>query len=193
MRIAVFAYGSLVNAESVAQTLGDSAGAPIPVELAGWRRRWSLVRDNLNSEKTFARAGDGTVPPYVLALNLEPAPDRDDGPNGALIELDEEALARLDLRELRYDRVEVTGQLGVPGEAFDRVVTYTAKPENFAKEPPDGAVILATYLSAVEAAFDALAPHALDRWRETTGPPPVEIIEPVLARERIPPGNPREW
>ena len=193
MRIAVFAYGSLVNAASVAQTLGTAAGAPIPAELTGWRRRWSLVRDNLSSEKTFARAGDGSVPPYVLALNLEPAPDRDDGPNGALIELDDAALARLDLRELRYDRVDVTGQLGVAGEAFDRVVTYTAKPESFAKEPPDGAVILATYLSAVEAAFDALAPHALDRWRETTDSPPVEVIKPVLVREHIPAGNPRQW
>jgi hypothetical protein len=193
VRTALFAYGSLVNRASVAQTLGAAAGPPIPAELTGWHRRWSLARDNVNSEKTFARADDGTVPPYVLALNLEPAPDRVDGPNGALIELDEEALARLDLRELRYERFEVTGQLGAAGEAFDRVVAYKARPENFAKKPPAGAVILAPYLNAVEAAFEALAPDALARWRETTAPPPVEVIEPVLVEEEIPPGNPRAW
>ena len=54
-------------------------------------------------------------------------------------------------------------------------------------------IVIATYLAAVEAAFDALGPGQLDLFRETTGPPPVEVVEATLVRDRIPPGNPRAW
>ena len=71
--------------------------------------------------------------------------------------------------------------------------TYTAKPENFADTPPPGAVILATYARAVEAAFESLGEDQLDLFRETTDPYPVEVIEAILVRDHIPAGNPREW
>ena len=70
-RLALFAYGSLVSPASAARTLGRPVEAPAPARLPGWRRRWSLARDNLRSEKTFARA-DGSAPPYFLGLNIEP-------------------------------------------------------------------------------------------------------------------------
>ena len=76
---------------------------------------------------------------------------------------------------------------------FDRVVTFTAKPANYAETPPPGAVILASYARAVEAAFESLGPGQLELFRETTGPHPVEVVEGVLVRDRIPAGNPREW
>jgi hypothetical protein len=76
---------------------------------------------------------------------------------------------------------------------FERVVTFEAKPENFAPTPPPGAVILAPYLRAVEAGFSALGTDQLECFSETTGPVPVEVIEAVLVRDEIPPGNPRDW
>jgi len=54
-------------------------------------------------------------------------------------------------------------------------------------------VILATYVRAVEAAFETLGPDQLDLFRETTDPHPVEVVEGVLVRDQIPAGNPREW
>lgn len=196
-RYAVFAYGSLVSAESVAHTLGPPLRTPVPARLVGHRRRWSTVRDNLTSEKTFARTDDGSLPRYVLGLNLEPADD-DPSPNGALIEVSEADLERLDLREMRYRRLDVTEQLivgqgpaGVPG--FDRVVAYVARPEHFAPVPPPDAVVIARYVRSVERAFGSLGQPALRVFRETTEPPPVEIIEATLVRDRIPAGNPREW
>jgi hypothetical protein len=169
----------------------ESAG---PARLAGWRRRWSQARDNLGSEKTFARA-DGTTPPYCLGLNVERRAGA--GPNGALIEVTEDELDRLAVREIRYDRVDVTAEIaaaaGGPPPAFERVVTFTAKPSNYAGKPPEGAVILASYARAVEAAFEALGPGQLELFQETTGPPPVEVVEGVLVRDDIPAGNPREW
>jgi cation transport regulator ChaC len=192
MSLAVFAYGSLVDPQSFAGTIGREPEEVIPARLEGWRRRWSIQRDNLAHEKTFARE-DGELPPWVIGLNVEPDQDGDGpAPNGALIELHEAELERLDLREMRYDRVEVTDRIS--GDVgFDRVVTYTAKPEHFSAEPPEGAVAMAPYLRAIEGAFNALGEGEWDLFLATTGPPPVEAIEPVLVRDEIPPGNPREW
>ena len=77
----------------------------MPAELRGWRRRWSLLRDNHTAEKTFARS-DGSLPDYILGLNVEEGED-DAGPvNGGLIEIYDEERERLDQREMRYDAVE---------------------------------------------------------------------------------------
>ena len=118
-RTAVFAYGSLVSPASAELTLGRPVAISPPLRLPGWRRRWGAARDNTAVEKTFARADDGTLPPYLLGLTLEPAPG-EDGPNGALVEATEEEMERLDLRELRYDREDVTTALRGVGEAYDR-------------------------------------------------------------------------
>jgi cation transport regulator ChaC len=191
--LSVFAYGSLVNRASIALTLDRPVERVTLARLDGWTRRWSLYRDNLTCEKTFARADDGSLPPFCLGLNVEPAAAG--APNGALVELSAAELDRLDLREMRYDRVEVTGQvtLDTGGAATGRVYTYTAKPDHHAPEPPAGAVVLAPYLQAIEAAFRTLGPGQLERFHETTGQVPVEVIEPVLVRDEIPLGNPRAW
>jgi cation transport regulator ChaC len=195
-RLAVFAYGSLVSRESAAETLGRSVEAPIPARLEGFARGWILCRDNLTTEKTFARA-DGSVPRYCLAVGIEPDADAP-APNGALLELSETELDRLDLREMRFERLDVTAaiEVGETGDAappFDRVVAYRPRPENHRPEPPADAIIVANYLATVEAAFDELGPGQLDLFRTTTAPPPVEIAEATLVRDRIPEGNPRGW
>jgi cation transport regulator ChaC len=193
MRLALFAYGSLVSPASFARTLKREPSEPIPARLPGWRRRWSVVRDNLAAEKTFERAGGGGCPPWVVGLNLE----RDDGgdpgraPNGVLIEIGEGELERLDVRELRYHRVDVTA--AVAEASFDRVFAYSARPEHYSADPPDGAVAMAPYLRVLEAAFTELGDGQWELFLSTTGLPPVEAIEPVLVRDEIPPGNPREW
>ncbi len=69
--------------------------------------------------------------------------------NGVVIELTEAELDRLDIREIRYDRVEVTGSVE-GSELPERIVTYTAKEFHFAPEPPEDSIILATYAAAVE-------------------------------------------
>jgi Gamma-glutamyl cyclotransferase, AIG2-like len=191
-RLALFAYGSLVSPESASATLDRQFPVPIPALLPGWRRRWSLFRDNLAVEKTFARRDDGTVPPRVLGLNIEPSENEGDAPNGALVELTEEELLRLDVREMRYERIEVTAAVATPA-GFDRVFAYRGKRAQFAPRPPPGAVVIAAYVERVEAAFAALGEKQLRLYRETTGPPPVEVVDAELVRDRIPPGNPREW
>jgi hypothetical protein len=191
-RLAVFAYGSLASLASAERTLGRPIERAGLARLPGWRRRWSQARDNLGSEKTFARA-DGTTPPFCLGLNVERGAGGG-GPNGALLEVTAEELDRLAMREIRYDRIDVTGEIASEARPpVDRVFTFTAKPENLAPSPPEGAVILAPYARVVEAAFESLGEGQLDLFHRTTDPVPVEVIEAVLVRDRIPAGNPRDW
>jgi cation transport regulator ChaC len=192
---AIFAYGSLASAESAGETLGRDPVDPRPATLRGWRRRFSLIRDNLRCEKTFARTSDGWVPDHILGLNIEPSSAPGEEINGALITTTATELERLDRRELRYDRIEVTDNVAAAGEApaFARVFTYVAKPENFAAQVPERAVILVAYVDAVELAFDALGPGQLDAYRDSTESCSAERIEANLLTGQIPAGNPRGW
>jgi hypothetical protein len=189
--LAVFAYASLVDPASARQTLGHEV-EPAPARLPGWRRRWSVARDNRAAEKTFALVEDGSLPRFCLGLNIERV-DGAPAPNGALIGVSAADLVRLDRRELRYDRVDVTEALDERPPGVERVFAYTSKPERFAAEPPQGAVILAPYVRTVEAAFARLGVDQLDAYRRTTEAPPVAVVEGVLIADRIPPGNPRKW
>jgi len=191
--LAVFAYASLVDPASAAATLGRPVELAAMGRLAGWRRRWSLARDNHASEKSFARADDGSLPRFCLGLNLEAGADEGEAPNGALIELTEAELERLDLREIRYRRLDVSDAVADRPAKIDRVFAYAARRERFAHTPPEDAIIIATYPRAVEAAFDALGPGQLDLYHRTTQPPPVPVVDAVLVDDHIPPGNPRDW
>ena len=192
----MFGYASLASPASASQTLGRPVEFAAVARLDGWARAWTLGREQAASEKTFARA-DGSIPRYCLGLNIEPDPAAR-APNGVLIELTEAELDRLDLRERRYDRVDVTESISFddgsgPVESFDRVTAYRAKAEHHHPDVPEDAVIVSTYPTAVEAAFDALGPGQLDLFRATTAPPPAPLVEGTLVRDEIPPGNPRTW
>lgn len=200
-KLAVFGYGSLVDAPSAARTLGRDPAESRPegtawtAELVGWQRRWSQARDNRRCEKTFALDRDGSVPDYVLGLNIERTGSPHDVVNGLLIAVSEEELARLDLREVRYDRVDVTAEIAPHSLAaeFEAVITYEAKPENLVLEPPAGSVILRSYAEAVEAAFAKLGPGQRLEYLRTTQTHPVEPVDAHLISDRIPEGNPRAW
>jgi hypothetical protein len=189
-RLGLFGYGSLVLPESASMTLGRPVGEPRLARLHDWRRRFSQRRDNLTCEKTFECDG-GWRPEWILGLNVEEGEDEVGPVNGVVIELGKDELDRLDIREIRYDRVEVTGS--VEGDDLpERIVTYTAKEFHFAPEPPEDSIILVTYAAAVERGFEGLGPGELDHYLATT-PYPVDRHEATLVVDRIPEGNPREW
>jgi hypothetical protein len=190
LKSAVFGYGSLVNVASLTETLDRPVEVAAIARLRGWRRTWGLARDNAVSEKTFELV-DGARPQFCLGLDVCPDPQAP-APNGALFAVTEPELDRLDLREIRYERVDVTEAIEADAH-FDRVITYRARPEHRAATPRAGSVLIATYLEAVERAFDALGPGQLELFRETTGPPPVQVVNATLVADRIPAGNPRDW
>ncbi|MFL5871092.1 MAG: gamma-glutamylcyclotransferase family protein [Solirubrobacterales bacterium] len=190
-RLAVFAYASLVDPASAAETLERPVEFAALARLEGWSRGWTVARDNSASEKTFARL-DGSLPDFCLGLDLAPDPGAAP-PNGVLIEVTEVELARLDLREIRYSRFDVTEAIVTDAEGFDATYAYRARPEHHRPEPPPGSIIISTYPAAIEAAFAALGPDQLELYRATTVPPPVEVVEATLIADAIPEGNPRAW
>jgi hypothetical protein len=189
-KLGLFGYGSLVLHESASMTLRRPAGELRPARLHDWRRRFSQRRDNWTCEKTF-ECLRGWRPEWILGLNVEEGED-DAGPvNGVVIELTEAELDRLDIREIRYDRVDVNDS--VEGDDLpERIVTYKAKPFHFAPEPPENSIILATYAAAVEQGFENLGPDELDHYFATT-PYPVDRHQATLVIDKIPDGNPRAW
>ena len=189
--LAVFGYASLVSPESAGITLGRPVEIAALARLHGHARGWTVGRDNAATEKTFARP-DGSVPQHCLGLNVDPT-DGGKPPNGVLIEVTEAELDRLDIRELRFLRSEVTEEIETTAVSFDAVFTYRARPDNHYPSPPDDAVVIATYPRHVEAAFAALGPDQLELYRATTPPPPVEVTDATLIADAIPPGNPRAW
>jgi hypothetical protein len=190
-RIALFAYASLVNPASAAETLERPVEIAALARLRGWSRGWTVARDNRTTEKTLARP-DGTIPRYCLGLDVSPDA-ASPGPNGALIELTETELDRLDLRELRYRRADVTRAIEPRAAGFEAVYTFRARPEHYHPEAPGDAIVVATYPAAVEVAFAALGDDQLELYRATTPPPPVEVTPAKLVTDRIPAGNPRTW
>jgi len=193
MSIAVFAYGSLVSRPSAAITLGREDVDLHPATLTGWRRSFTLIRDNRTCEKTFARRDDDSIPDHVLALNLD-AGGSADTVNGALLRVTDDELVRIDRREVRYRRIDVSPAIaGGDAAASGPVFTYVARPEHHAPVPPAGAVVIAAYERTVEDAFTGLGPGQFDHYLETTERGTAERIEAYLVRDEIPAGNPRRW
>lgn len=194
--LAVFGYGSLASPASASLSLGRAVEPAGLARLEGWQRRWTTFRDNLEAEKTFALA-DGGIPPFVVGLNIERVPGCE-GANGALIEITEAEAERLDLREMRYGRIDVTADVraltdGEPLPDFERIVVYAAKAHQHAPQAPAGAIVIAEYLRTVESAFAELGAEQLELYRRTTDQPPVAPVEATLVGDRIPEGNPRGW
>ena len=110
-----------------------------------------------------------------------------------LLAVTEDDLERLDLREMRYRRTDVSADVEVTsGAGADVVVAYTARPENFAPEPPEDAILIASYVRAVEAAFDGSRASWRSSGRRRMRPRWTSSRR-VLVEDEIPEGNPRDW
>ena len=173
----VFGYGSLV------------AGGHAPARLRGHRRVWGVAMDNRLAVPGYKvyEAPDGARPPVAVAfLDLEP--DAGSVVDGALLEVDDAALERLDRRERQYRRIDVSGAIDPPPDGT--VWTYVGREEGRDRVARGRAgaarvVIQRAYVELVERAFGGLGPEALARYRATTEPPPFPVVE--LARVDLAP------
>ena len=103
----VFAYGSLLNPESLTKTLpGIEVARCVPVQCRGYRRQFNVAfpNDGSQSDKSYFD-GKGRRPDFVLMANMVPAPE---SIQGICIPVTDAQVEALKARELRYDLVVVT-------------------------------------------------------------------------------------
>ena len=180
----VFGYGSLVSPVSFAHTLGRALTPGVDffeAELAGYGRRW-----NYGTDVTFTAVGPDGVERsdwVFVALGLVDAPG--EVTNGVIGWVGDDELAALDLRERRYDRVDVTTRITLgPGAApvvgAASIVTYVPRADPIAayEEAKERGVaaITARYWDLVDEAFDDLGPGRRARYRETTPDPGLPVL-----------------
>jgi hypothetical protein len=177
----VFGYGSLA-AELPFVPSGELRDEGFVADLAGFVRGWGVAMDNgrdLPGYKYYT-AADGSRPPVFVSF-LDVAPVAGAAVvNGLCLPVDADQLARLDRRERNYSRVDVSDQTDARGA---RVWVYMGTPaarERLRGARHDGlAVIDATYLTGVEAAFAALGADELALCRPSLAPGELPVLELV--------------
>ena len=180
----VFGYGSLVSPVSLGSTIGR-----LPVrgrdflaaELRGWERRWNY--GYLIAPERYTGSEVSSID-TVVALGIVPAPSA--VMNGVIASVSGTELARLDRRERRYERVDVTDAVELlEGNAaefeIDAVITYVPTDAPVA-DYVDGrdrgrAGIEVRYWDLVNTAFDDLLSGAGERFRASTPEPDVPVVD----------------
>jgi len=178
----VFGFGSLVDLAALARYLGrdDFADDEFALcRLAGHRRLWNIARDNaehIPGHDHFVCAVTGErYAGFVAVVNIREAVGC--AVNGVAFRVSADELARLDVRERNYDRVEITGRLDVA--LAGPVWAYRGKPAaeaRFAAGLARGsAVIDHAYHERVLGAFAGHGEAFLAEYRATTDPPAVPL------------------
>lgn len=180
MSVWVFGYGSLVAPTSVAETIGrevDVRSEFGAARLSGFGRRWNY--GSLRQRASWHGPHGWVESGIVVSLGI--VEEASEWTNGSVVRVDDHELARLDVRESDYDRVDVTVAVDaavLPSGA--QVVTYVPRPSAIERyEESRRARIAAVrqgYVDLVLGAFGALGHDALAEYRSTTPEPDVPVL-----------------
>jgi hypothetical protein len=176
----VFGYASLVGAPAARRL----------VTLRGHRRFWGVAMDNRVAVPGYKvyEAPDGRRPAVAVAF-LDLAPAKDAAVDGALLEVDDDALADLDARERQYRRADVTAAIEPAPPAGARVWTYVGRDEGRervrrGRRGGGPVVIQRAYAELVDRAYRALGAERHARYLASTEAPPFPLRD--LARIDLP-------
>lgn len=160
MRLAVFAYGSLMIPSSATRALGrevcddDYEPALLRRHRRTWRVRVPLWSSELSREVAGVfldvRRGQG----FYL--------------NGLLLDVSQSELASLRLREAQYVERDVTDEIDCVSGGQVRVVTFVGRPAYCRDMPPLKSHIPQRYLSRIERACKRRGKVFLQEFHETT-------------------------
>lgn len=181
----VFAYGSLLQPESLRRTLPEiDIRACIPAVIQGYVRGFDVAfpNDGSQADKAYFDA-DNRRPPVVLLCNLLP---RDNAAtNGICVPVGDEELEALRGRELRYDLHTVTEQVssyaGWPALS-SQVYAFVGKSAFTAPSESSRGILPQDYLSTIASGgeyWDRQVPGFAQQLAETTELPPASRIQPL--------------
>lgn len=156
----LFGYGSLMNARSAGRALRRelAPGELVPAYLRGFRRTWSL------KENVYAEA----LGREVTAVFLDLDPSVGTLSNGVLVEVSDEAFARLRQREKNYDPIDVTEQVAPSPDT--RVYTFVAKPAFRVSPGESGLFVMDRYVAMIDEACSDLGPGFMREYAASTEP-----------------------
>ena len=193
----VFGYGSLaVHRGPVPSREIRQRG--FVTDLPGFIRRWGVAMDNRHDHPGYKyytdQAGRRPVA-FVAFLDLRPSPAPGATVNGVCVPVTDAELAQLDLREHNYERLDVSDRVDAGGV---RVWAYVGSAAGRDRAPTRGragsarstgraggtAVIDATYVRAVEAAFARLGEDEHRLCRASLAPAGIPVVE--LTRHDLP-------
>lgn len=163
MHIFVFGYGSLMNPDSAARTLGRKPRMSV-ARLYGYRTAWNVasrVKEGKNLGRIALRADGVEFDGLIVPLGLEQGQGYTT--TGTVFAVSARELALLDEREVNYTREPITDKLrwlsGVKPRGEYLVYTYVPKQE--AIETLQAArlrglepVVVQSYLKVIEAAVE---------------------------------------
>ena len=157
----IFGYGSLINLESAAKTLGRiiSDDQVLIVDVKNYLSLWRLVI------KVIVH---GKRKKPVNAVFLDITNQRGKESNGIVIEVSKDELKKLDIREQYYNRIDITKYIH-PQIQDSKVYSYQGKPEFFA-ENFTNPVVLTQYLNIVNKGIKHWGRDFSDKFDATTQP-----------------------
>lgn len=170
MKNYIFAYGSLINLESAAKTLGRivNDNEVLTVDAKNYLRLWRLVAQVIVNECRDKP---------VNAVFLDIADQGGEELNGILIEVTRNELEKLDIREKYYRRIDITEYIHPPVQD-GRVFVYQGKPEFFV-ENFTNPVVLTQYLNIIDKGIRHWGKEFSDRFEATTQPHGFAMIDGV--------------
>ncbi len=183
----VFGYGSLVSRSSIAGTIGrevDTDEDFAAARLRGFGRRWNY--GSRRRRGTWSGPHGLVESGVVVCLGI--VASASEQCNGAVVRVDDDELARLDVRESDYDRVDVSDVVSVDhSHVSGRIVTYVPRPsaiERYLTATATGrAAVERRYHGLVEAAFRELGQLHLDEYQSSTPVPEVPVLDVRILRE----------
>jgi hypothetical protein len=169
MKTYVFGYGSLVNPESAAKTLGRKLYDKDVslVEIKNYTRSWGLV-----VEVILYYRGDGKS---INAAFLDIQKIDGKSANGVLIEVNKGKLEKFDKREKYYDRVDVTDDINPRPQEGNVVYTYVGKSAFLARNYRN-VKVLHEYQKIVDQGIQHWGQAFCDRFNLTTAAHEFEIV-----------------
>ena len=168
MKHFIFGYGSLINLESAAKTLGRiiSDNQVLIVDAKNFSRLWRLV---------IKVIVNGKLKKPVNAVFLDIANQRGKESNGIVIEVTIDELKKLDIREQHYRRIDITRYIH-PQIQDGKVYSYQGEPEFFA-ENFTNPVVLTQYLNLVDKGVRHWGKDFSNKFEATTQPFNFQMVD----------------
>lgn len=142
--IYLFGYGSLINPKSIQRTLGREIKVEYLIEamIYNYVRKWQVVDWVIIEEYNMEKP--------IPAIFLDMVRQSGAMTNGILIPIFENELDKMDKRERKYDRVNVSNL--IEPRISEYIFTYIGKKEH--TTPPKESCVLLEYEKIIEEGFN---------------------------------------